>query len=674
MIDYFKQADMAWLELGDTDMIHTGHVFAKIHHTDEKIAAYEFMKIITDPNYLHVLCKEVLDIQLLPIQNVIMQELWNKKFPMLIGSRGFGKTFSLAILCIIKALLVPGIKIVITGAGFRQAKFVYDNIENIWLNAPILRDVCDKNSGSFKDSDRWNFRINDSSIVAIPLGVGDKIRGMRANLIISEEFNVVDTNIYEKVVQGFASVSAKPVDQVRLAAKREYLMSHGMWTSEQQKEFETRLGNQSIISGTAGYHFENLAKYWQRYHSIIHGDKAKMEEILGEVADQFDPSDFTIIRVPYELIPSGFMDDKLVMRARATMHEGNYLTEYAACFVKDSEGFFKRSLIESCVARDGNIEILKARGRSIIFDVALNGDSERKYIIGVDPAASVDNLAIVVLELHDDHWRIVYCWTTNAAEHKRLLKEGRISQDNYYSFCARKIRDLMLTFPTAKIGIDGQGGGKAIMEALHDKSIMLPGEEQIWPVKDPDKEQDTDDKYGAHIIEKIEFADAKWTADANNFLRKDMEMKYILFPRYDAISLGLAAEHDLLSANKEGQNYESIEGIIAEIEELKNELSIIQMTQTDQGKRDRWDTPETKDGTGKKGRLKKDRYSALVIANMIAHTMSRSEPAMQYAFVGGTTKDLAKEKLDTTNIYGPNTWYNVNPDIFGAVSQKRRRV
>jgi hypothetical protein len=302
--------------------------------------------------------------------------------------------------------------------------------------------------------------------------------------------------------------------------------------------------------------------------------------------------------------------------------------------------------------------------------VALKGKPGHKYIIGVDPAASRDNLAIVVIELHDDHWRIVYVWTTNEKQHRQLVKDGKATHDNYYSFCARKIRDLMLVFPTVRIGVDGQGGGKAIIEALHDKSVMNEGEEQLWPVIDPEKEQDSDDKKGAHIIEKVEFADSKWTSEANNGMRKDMEMKYLLFPRYDGLSLSLAAQSDLENLAT-GRNFESIEGVIAEIEELKNELSTIIMTQTTQSERDKWDTPEIKEGTGKKGRLKKDRYSALLIANMIARSMSRNEPAMVYAFIGGTTKDLAAGRVVQQDPYYGSSWYDdVDPNMFTAVSRK----
>jgi len=46
---------------------------------------------------------------------------------------------------------------------------------------------------------------------AIPLGDGTKIRGLRAHIIISDEFSSVPPDIYETVVVGFAAVSADPV-------------------------------------------------------------------------------------------------------------------------------------------------------------------------------------------------------------------------------------------------------------------------------------------------------------------------------------------------------------------------------------------------------------------------------------------------------------------------------
>ena len=81
-----------------------------------------------------------------------------------------------------------------------------------------------------------------------------------------------------------------------------------------------------------------------------------------------------------------------------------------------------------------------------------------------------------------------------------------------------------------------------------------------------------------------------------------------------------------------------------EIEELKDELSMIIMTQTVSG-RDKWDTPEVKTAGGKKDRLRKDRYSSLIMANMSARGIRRTPPAHVYDttgdFAGGIRGDTS---------------------------------
>jgi hypothetical protein len=62
------------------------------------------------------------------------------------------------------------------------------------------------------------------------------------------------------------------------------------------------------------------------------------------------------------------------------------------------------------------------------------------------------------------------------------MKQGLTKKDEFYGFCVRKIRDLMLLFPCMAIALDTQGGGIAVEEALHSESHILPGEQAIWPV------------------------------------------------------------------------------------------------------------------------------------------------------------------------------------------------
>jgi len=478
------------------------------------------------------------------------------------------------------------------------------------------------------------------------MGDGSKIRGLRAHIIIADEFASISPDIYETVVAGFAAVSANPIQNVKEEAKKAAMKKEGIW-NEEVEQLNIQMGNQAIVSGTADYSFKHFAQYWRRYKVIIEskGEKNKLEEIFkGEVPDNFNWKDYSIIRMPYELIPKGFMDDKQVSRAKATIHTGIYNMEYAACFTADSDGFFRRSLIESCVVNDSNPIVFN--DKPVIFDPMIKGNANAQYIYGIDPASENDNFSIIILEVHPTHSRIVYSWTTNRTNFKERQKTGLVKEYDFYGFCARKIRNLMKIFPCLYIGIDSQGGGIAIEESLHDPSKLEEGEILIWPVIDYDKPKDTDSQEGLHILHLIQFAKADWTAQANHGLRKDFEDKVLLFPRFDNLSLGLALDSEGKDILEYELNpiYDSLSECILEIEELKNELTTIVMTQTSTGPnaRDRWDTPEVKLLGGKKGRLRKDRYSALLIANMLARQLNKYLKPQEYEIIGGNSIDLGK--------------------------------
>jgi hypothetical protein len=667
--------DNAWLGLGDLDkLVINNNLMINRSEKDIENPDLHLIKILRNPKYLGSTCKLLFNIELHPIQVAIIQEFWVRSFPMYIASRGWGKSFLLALYCVLRMTFFPGTKIVVVGAAFRQSKIIFEYMETIWRNSPILRSIFNGNEdGPRRDVDRCTIRLGDSWTIAIPMGDGSKIRGLRAHIIIADEFASISPDIYETVVSGFAAVSASPIQNVKEQAKKQAMIEAGIW-NEELEALDTKMGNQAIISGTADYAFKHFAQYWKRYKAIIEskGDINKLEEIFkGDIPSNFNWRDYSIIRIPYELIPKGFMDDKQVSRAKATIHTGIYNMEYAACFVSDSEGFFRRSLIEGCVVSDNKPITLD--NTPIIFDASVAGHPSKQYVYGIDPASEQDNFSITILEVHHNHSRVVYCWTTNRSNFKNRQKTGLVKEHDFYGFCARKIRNLMKVFPCSRIGIDAQGGGISIEEALHDPSKLEETETLIWPVIDYDKTKDTDSQPGLHILEMVQFAKADWTAQANHGLRKDLEDKVLLFPRFDNITLGLALDKegkDILETDLE-PIYDTLSECILEIEELKNELTTIVMTQTSTGPnaRDRWDTPEVKLPNGKKGRLRKDRYSSLLIANMLARQMHRILSPISYDVVGGNAKDMVNNK---GSLYKGPEWFTsaVNDDIYTGIYKK----
>lgn len=661
MKDKLKIIDDAWMGLDviETDIFNP----MSILNASEDDFHLKLAWLMTRPEYLPFLCHQILNIQLLPSQSLIISELWNRKFPMLVGSRGLGKSFKLALYSILRAMIIPKRKIVIVGAAFRQSKVLFEYMETIWRNAPMLRDMCDNNSGPTRDVDRCTMRINESVITCLPLGDGQKIRGQRANDIIADEFASIPRDIFENVVAGFAAVSADPVQNVKRMSAKKKAAELGIELEMEEDNAEIK-DNQIILSGTAYYDFNHFATYWKKWKAIIksRGNIAKLTEVFnGErPPDTFDWRQYSIIRMPYELLPVGFMDADQVARSKATVHTGIYQMEYGACFTRDSQGFFKRSLIESCVVGNNETPVIDAKGNIIKFEANLIGDPNKRYIFGVDPASEVDNFSIVVLEVHPNHRRIVHCWTTTRQEHKEKVKKGYANESDFYAYCARKIRDLMKLFPCIHIAMDAQGGGVAVMESLHDQDKIKEGEMAIWPIINDDKPKDTDSERGLHILEMCQFAKYDWLAEANHGMRKDFEDKALLFPFFDSITLGLSNSEDGLKSRM----FDTLEECVMDIEELKDELSMIQMTQSNSG-RDRWDTPEVIVGTGRKSKMRKDRYSALLMANMASRTLQRTPTQEEYQFYGGfATGGHVPAKSEEKMYTGPSWFSDSMKDVY----------
>jgi hypothetical protein len=650
----WNYAEDGWLNVGDTAQ-YTNLWNSPFYNSQKENGlkpGISELAVLTSIDYIYYAVKFFCGVKLLPLQAALLDEIIRRPFPMLLMSRGGGKTYMLAIHSIMKALFNPEHKVVIAGAGFRQSKQVFENVEKIWNSSPMLRSVCTRNSGPRHDNDRWTFHLNDSTIVAVPVGTGDKIRGLRAHTIVADEFASHNPDIYETVIAPFSAVESQPAEGVQKVRMREILIEQGLWDEDAENAFGGKTENQSILTGTASYSFNHFYDYYKRYKGIIEsrGDEKKLMEVLnGEIPENFNWKDYSIIRIPFSHMPKGFMSEKNISRAKATIHSTIYKMEYECCFCDDSDGFFKRSLIESCVAKTKNI------GRSdwpswcpFPFEATTRGDINKKYVYGIDPAFEVDNFSISVLELNDNHSRLVYVWTINKARFLEAIKLGITTENDYYQFCARKIRDLMKVFPAMAIGIDAQGGGTTIEQALRDKTKLEDGEVPLWPIIE-EKKKETDSMPGLHILHMIQFANPTWTSEANYGLLQDLQGKMLLFPQFDQISLEIASGQDLMREKefKErfGKNltiFDSLEDCVLEIEETKEELSSIRVTRTGSGvnSRERWSTPETKLSGNRKGYLRKDRYSSLLIANYLARLFRNKLPQIKYESHGGFVKNF----------------------------------
>lgn len=635
---------------------------------DYEDPASEFTQVFRNPNYLSAACKYILNIDILPFQALILEKFWTTRFPILIASRGAGKSFLLAVYSMLRLLLNPGCKVVLVGAVFRQSRQIYDYMVKIWDNAPVLRDIASAKgnggalvAGPKRETDRYEFRLGGGTAIAIPLGHdGTKVRGLRANYVISDEVASINEEIFDIVIRGFAVSSFDPVNKIKKAAHVKKMKKMGLWNAEAEKMAHQKMeGNQIVYSGTAFYSFNHFSGLFDKWRKIVYskGDPGKLKDVFedGNVPEGFNWKDYCVLRIPYNKVPEGLLDREIIAQAKAKISRSHFLMEYGAVFVSDSDGFYKRSIIESCTT---NKAVTTANGERVQFVPIKEGDPERHYVMAIDPAADKDNAAIVILEDHISHRRIVHCWSTNKKKFKDLKKyysgKGIEFEDDYYVFVARKIKNLMAKFNISHIMMDKHGGGLAISEALCSKKNCNPGELPIFLVPDPDDPQPEDMEEGLHILELVK-PTSDLNSESNHGMLKDFQDKVLLFPKFDVVEIEKARQLDELN----NIIFDTFEDLVIEIEELKTEICTVECRPSSTLGKEVFDTPEVKGANNKKGRLKKDRYSALLYANWYLRNREKNKPIeIKYTPIGGSsrykTSTTSKEQRGEQPMYhGP---------------------
>ena len=548
------------------------------------------------------------DFELLPFQTVILETLWNKTFPILLMTRGGGKTTMLAIYAILRAVLdqsaARGSKVVITAASFRQSKEVMRNIETLYKRSPLLQECSSFIGGLKKNNDKWEFQFGNSTITALPLGDGQKIRGIRATSILCDEFGSVPEEVFNVVVRGFAAVAANPVDAVRRKYRRAKMIQQGL-----KQEFipdETGFDNQIIRSGTATYEFNHFYQIYNRYKKIIghkiigNSNDKEVQKILGDdLLDNaiLDYRKIAIVDMPYQAIPEGYMDATMINESKISMTQDQFDMEYNAKFIVDSKGFFKASAIDNATPRTTDPNY---------FHVELAGNHKFDYVMGVDPARWSDDFAIVILKVLKNTHRIVYMKKWN--------------QKNF-GIIANTIRDLVKRFSIKRIGIDKGGGGSAIMDFLQTPEMVPVGDVPYWEI------DDKTNAGGLKLLNMVNYM-GKWLIDANYAMCADIEHKRLLFPYH--IDETKYTPEDMKKASN----------IMDLVRECKNQLVQIEITATDKSEIEHFDLPPEL-----KWKRKKDLYSALLIAADEARQLKIGEakmPSWNNEAIGGSVTEYIR--------------------------------
>lgn len=499
-----------------------GAEMIEMYRSDPIIAAYDLLRV-----------------DLAPIQRIILRDMWSKNFTISVVSRGGGKTFLLAVNAALHCLLFPGYRVGLISSSFRQSKYIFSEVEKLYTRSSILREACEKKPVRGSDLCYLKFKGTDNSnssyIEALPLGVdGAKIRGSRFYLIEIDELAQVPSQIIDMVIRPFGAVTLEPMERVRYMERMNRLIEAGMATEDDIIE---QAANKMVMTSSGYFKFNHM---WDR-----------MRNYWQAMTEEGEKTKYAVHQVPYEMMPKGFLDEENIREAQRTMASVEFMMEYQAVMISDSDGFFKASLLELCTLGSD-------------FSICLTGKSGKEYVMGVDPSQGGSaSCGIIIVELGKPS-KIVFVRGLK----KRTTQEMTVA-----------IQKLTDNFNVIEIFMDSQGGGNAI------KDLLQEGYNDHIPILDKEDEN-TRATNGKRMLNMINPAPA-WISDANFDTLALLENKDLRFP----------------TVPTSGNNIE--EKLYEEVKLLKSQMLNIIVSETSRGVR-HFDTP-------RKGQ-NKDLYSALVLA------------------------------------------------------------
>lgn len=155
--------------------------------------------------------KEYLNITLKLFQKILIYMMMVSTNFLYIASRGSGKTWLVSLYCVVRCILYPGTKICIASAEKQQSleciqKIVDDFMKNYSWGSSNLRAEVSYYSTSINGA-CVEFR-NGSWVKCVT--ASDGARHNRANIIVVDEFRMVDLNIINTVLRKFLTAPRTP--------------------------------------------------------------------------------------------------------------------------------------------------------------------------------------------------------------------------------------------------------------------------------------------------------------------------------------------------------------------------------------------------------------------------------------------------------------------------------
>lgn len=159
----------------------------------------------------HRFVEEYLNIKLKLFQKFLIFAMMHNYFFMYIASRGQGKSFLCAIYMVVRCILYPKTQIVVASATRSQANETLLKITEIlmrnyeWGSENLKREIENYSIGQ----NRAFIKFRNGSIIKVATA-SDTGRGLRGNILVVDEFRMVDKDTIDTVLKRFLTAPRQP--------------------------------------------------------------------------------------------------------------------------------------------------------------------------------------------------------------------------------------------------------------------------------------------------------------------------------------------------------------------------------------------------------------------------------------------------------------------------------
>lgn len=375
-------------------------------------------------NNPHRFAKEFLGLDLHFFQAVLLWAMVHHNIFMFVGSRGLGKSFLAAIYLVTRCILYPESKIVVAAGQKGQAINVLLKIQDelVPKSGLLAREISEIKTSQQNPIIRFH---NGSWIRVVSATQGS--RSMRANVLLVDEFRMVDQTIINTVLKPFLTSQRKP----------------GFTQKEEYKDYNEP--NKQMYLSSAWYKnhwsFDTMMEYTKR---MVEGAK------------------YFVSHLPYQVgIKERIYDKQRIVDelTEGTLNEVQWMMEYEAKWFGESEkAYFKFTDLESnrrepeamypqetldLVSGVTNTKKQKSEIRILSADIAVTGGAEN------------DASVFTLIQLKP-----------NGKRYERYVTYMEDMEGKHSETQAVRIRQLMKDFEADYLVIDGMGVGIGILDAL----------------------------------------------------------------------------------------------------------------------------------------------------------------------------------------------------------------